>query len=104
MLIKQGKTQIIQNVSAKTAPFGDTMLIGFWWENLSKSTHYFKCRTETIQALYPNVPELIPPTEWDVVRVLPGTRAFIPHRYYTVSTRDGTPVTGREIRGEFATA
>lgn len=72
----------------------DQLKTSYWFNADNAQTHYFESKLKTF---YPLMKE-----GWPVstLKCPPQMVLILPHRYYTVSTRDGTAIKGRYLIGE----
>lgn len=77
------------------------MLNGFWWKNDDKAqTHYLRSYLEE-RFSHLNPPPL-EHKDWRVVPCPAGMAIYLPHKFYTIHTRDNTPANGRVLTGDEA--
>jgi len=70
----------------------DKNLVPTYWMNDDKAqTHYFR---SYIKDVYPGFIESFP-----VLACRASMMIYLPHKYYTIHTRDNTPATGRWVKG-----
>ena len=105
MKLLKTKTRVHQlgEVQAHEAPLGDRNLTSMHWQNKGTNICYFEC---IIHLYYPlekfgiGPGQIQPtPTEWRVVVCKPGEMVTLPHQYYRMMTRDGSPVKMSRVRG-----
>lgn len=65
----------------------------YWHNQDVRQIHYFK---SFIHSKYPDYIE-----HYEKIAAKPGRVTLIPHRYYVINTRDGTPARGAWVHGEF---
>ncbi|MGE4109040.1 MAG: hypothetical protein AB7F66_17715 [Bacteriovoracia bacterium] len=105
MHILKNKTRVLDlgELNKSELPLGDRNLTPMHWRNEGTSIVYFECIIHLyfpIHAFGLGDDQIQPtPTEWKVVECKPGAVKTLPHQYYRMNTRDGTPIHMRRLRG-----
>lgn len=97
MLIKKDKKlQKIPHPGGEHGFRNDPMMRPYTIANTGSSTVYFK---SYVGIAHPDI-GAIEPTEQRIIEVKASHIVILPHRYYTVNTRDGKPARLRPVTGD----
>jgi len=72
----------------------DNNLNGQWWKSDDIAQKQF------LVSILEKMTGRVEHPDWNIIEVPATALVYMPHKYYTINTRDGTPATGRIVMGQ----
>lgn len=72
----------------------DNNLNGQWWKSDDIAQKQY------LVSILEKMTPLKEHPDWRLIEVPAGALVYMPHKYYTINTRDGTPARGRVVMGQ----